>query len=694
MDKILKIIIQLIFCLVLLFPSPCSSLPLCTDLRAPTSPRRRLSFCPYNNGKVCCNTSEDLQLQRRFVSMNISDPACASAVKSILCATCDPFSAKLFTVESGPRTIPILCNSTAGTAVASLSSPTNNSFCSTVWDACQNVSILNSPFAPALQTKATVPQNATTTTLTDLWQSESDFCNAFGAASDENSVCFSGQPVSLNQSNALPPPQGMCLEKIDNGSYLNMVAHPDGSNRAFFSSQGGKIWLATIPDQESGNTMGIDESSPFIDLSDQVYRDPRFGMMGMAFHPNFATNGRLFASFTCDKEASPGCGGRCACNSDVGCDPSQLGSIDSDPHCRYHAVVVEYSANGTASTPATAERASPEQVRRIFTLGLPFTANHGGQILFGPEDRYMYIMMGDGGSKGDPYNFAQNKKSLLGKIMRVDVDNIPSQEEISRLGLWGNYSLPSDNPYTQDEDMEPEIWAYGFRNPWRCSFDSERPSYFLCADIGQDQYEEVDIIYKGGNYGWRVYEGHIPFTPENSPGGNTSANSIDPIFPAIGYNHSEINPLGSAAVAGGYFYRAQADPCMYGSYLYADLYGKHIWAAPETPENSGNFTPAEIPFTCASDSPIKCDPVVNSSLPALQLIFSFGQDNRRDIYLLTQSGVYRVVRPSRCSYTCSKEVVSPASSPPPARSLGHCPRPYSGLMLSVSAIFLFIGFFL
>lgn len=119
-------------------------------------------------------------------------------------------------------------------------------------------------------------------------------------------------------------------------------------------------------------------------------------------------------------------------------------------------------------------------------------------------------MMGDGGSKGDPYNFAQNKKSLLGKIMRIDVDNLPSQclncivsyvycwsspiteaisgdEEIVKLGRWGNYSVPADNPYREDGEMQPEIWAYGFRNPWRCSFDSNRPSYFLCTDVGEVQ---------------------------------------------------------------------------------------------------------------------------------------------------------------------------------------------------------------
>ncbi|KAL6562577.1 hipl1 protein [Orobanche gracilis] len=674
--------------LFLLFPFRSSSFPLCTDLRAPTSTNGSLDFCPYS-GKTCCSQSQDLQLRKRFQAMNISDSdsACASAVKSILCAACDPFSASLFNdVDTEPRSVPILCNSTTST--------NNNSFCSTVWKSCRDVPISNSPFAPALQSKAQVSTNATLSKLVDLWQSESDFCNAFGGTPTKTSLCFNGEPLSLNKSDTHPPPNGICLEKIDNGSYINLVPHPDGSDRAFFSNLPGKIWLATIPEQDSGDVMGLDESSPFVDLTDQVYLDTSFGMMGMAFHPDFVKNGRFFASFNTDKENSPGYIGICACNSDVGCDPSNMGSSSDDGKvCRYQIVVAEYSANGTASSPSMAESAGPQEIRRIFTVGLPSTSNHGGQILFGPADGYMYIMMGDGGTKGDPYNFAQNKKSLLGKIMRIDVDNIPSEERLVELGRWGNYSVPRDNPFSEDEEMKPEIFASGLRNPWRCSFDSERPSYFLCADVGEDQYEEVDIISKGGNYGWRVYEGPLVFNPKSSPGGNTSADSIDPIFPVLGYSHANINKLGSASISGGYVYRSQTDPCMYGSYLYGDLYASYIWAASESPANSGNFTTKNVTFSCATDSPIKCDSLPNSKLPALQYLFSFGEDNRKDVFLLTQSGVYRVVRPSRCNYTCSKEVKESANSPEAAPSHGDCVCPHSLVVLFVSALLVFLEFF-
>ncbi|XP_059316683.1 HIPL1 protein-like isoform X1 [Lycium ferocissimum] len=679
MNKNLNMLFSLICLLLYNFISPSYSLPLCTDLRAPAIPKKPLAFCLYN-GKVCCDSSKDAQLKKIFEGMNISDTACSSAVKSIICSTCDQFSAELFKVKSGPRPVPVLCNSTA----------TSASFCSSVWDSCQNIPIANSPFAPSLQSKAGGTKNSNSSLLTDFWQSKTDFCQAFGGNSDKDSFCFNGEQVPLKKNETLQPPNGMCFEKIADGAYLNMVPHPDGSNRAFFSNQAGKIWVATIPDQDSGEAMELDESSPFADLTDQVYLDARFGMMGMAFHPNFAKNGRFFASFNCDKSKSPSCAGRCACNSDVGCDPSKINPEDNKQPCQYHTVVAEFSANGTAPSPSMAEKAKPSEVRRIFTMGLPFTANHGGQILFGPEDGYLYFMMGDGGSKGDSFNFAQNKKSLLGKIMRVDIDNIPSQEEISDLGHWGNYSVPRDNPYSQDKDLQPEIWALGLRDPWRCSFDSERPSYFICADVGQDHYEEVDIITKGGNYGWSMYEGPFRFK-------NASADDfVDSIFPVLGYSHSEVNKeVGSAAISGGYVYRSKTDPCIYGSYLYGDLYAKNFWAAQENPYNSGNFTTRGIPFSCAHDSPLNCSSVPNSPLPALGYIFSFGQDNRKDPYVLTSTGVYRVVRPSRCNYTCSKETARTAEGPgPSAPSDSHIAKADHCTVLVLYCLLLLTSFIL
>ncbi|KAM3381026.1 HIPL2 protein-like [Capsicum galapagoense] len=461
-------------------------------------------------------------------------------------------------------------------------------------------------------------------------------------------------------------PNGVCLEKIGNGSYIGMAPHPDGSNRVFLWNQQGKVWLTTVPEDGSNEVLELDESKPFLDITNQVLFSLQFGVMGMEFHPDFVSNGRFFVSYHCDKLRHSGCLGRCSCNSEIDCDPATLPIDGGIEPCQYQIVVAEFTANGTATTPSVAESANPLEVRRIFTMGLPDRGVYGGQILFGPADGFLYFMTGIGTHRGDPYNFAQNKKSLLGKILRIDVDQ---RNQVRDRGLWGNYSIPRDNPYNNDKQLVSEIWALGLRNPWRCSFDSERPSYFLCGDSGQDFYEEIDMITKGGNYGWPIYEGPYPYKPANAPERSTSSSSKSLIFPVMGYNHSEAyKTIGSASIIGGYFYRSQTDPCLYGRYLYIDLYPNGIWSGTENPENSRNFTSSKIPYRCAHDSPIHCESIANGVIPGIGYVSSLGEDNRKDIHILTTIGVYRVARPSRCNYYCPKERTS---KPPPHVSLSR-----------------------
>lgn len=619
---------------------------LCMDSSFPRAVNGSLSFCGYN-GTACCNATDDAAIGKQFAAMNISGTPCGDMLMSILCAKCNPYAGELFTVKKNPRTVPLLCNTT------------ETGYCSKVWGACKAVSIPGSPFQPP-KGGVSAPK------LTEVWQSELDFCGALGGAPSTSTTCFDGESAAFNTTPASPPTNGMCLERVSNGSYLNMAPHPDGSNRVFLNNQAGKVFLATVPPQGSGKPLGLDVASPFLDITDEVHFDNEFGLLGMAFHPDFARNGRFFVSYSCDKTQSASCSGRCACNSDVGCDPSKLGADNGAQPCQFQNVIAEYSANASSGSPSTATSANPTEARRILTLGLPFTTHHAGQILFGPADGYMYFMMGDGGSQGDPWNFAQNKGTLLGKVMRIDINNIPTGNNTPG---WGNYGIPKDNPFSVDPKFAPEVFALGFKNPWRCSFDSGKPSYFFCADVGQSSYEEVSLVVNGGNYGWRVFEGPNPFPVMSTPGGNTSAGSINAIPPVMGYAHNTVNNnVGSAAVTGGQVYRSMTDPCLNGRYVYADLYAQAMFAGTETPVGSGVFNDTPLPFACAKSSPIPCDASPKSALPSLGYIFSFAEDNAKDVFLLTSKGVYRVVDPSRCNYACPIKSSAAVESPPPAAS--------------------------
>lgn len=270
-------------CLAAWSPPAVRALPLCTDGRAPVPLNRTLGFCSAYGGdsssrSSCCDAAADSALRKRFVAMNISDAACAGVVKSVLCAECNPFSAELFNSSSKIQMVPLLCNYTSSASSAQSKDSTQD-YCKLVWETCKNVTIVNSPFQPPLQGSAKLPSSSSK--LTDVWQSEDEFCTSFGGSSGDQSLCFNGNAVFFNSTEPSPTPKGICLERIGNGSFLNMAPHPDGSNRVFLSSQAGKIWLATIPEQGSRGTLQYDEENPFLDITDEVHHDSQFGLMGV-----------------------------------------------------------------------------------------------------------------------------------------------------------------------------------------------------------------------------------------------------------------------------------------------------------------------------------------------------------------------------------------------------------------------------
>jgi glucose/arabinose dehydrogenase len=226
----------------------------------------------------------------------------------------------------------------------------------------------------------------------------------------------------------------------------------------------------------------------------------------------------------------------------------------------------------------------------------PFANHNGGLNKFGP-DGFLYIGMGDGGAAGDPFNFAQNLESLLGKFLRIDIEKEP-------------YAIPQDNPFVGRADAQGEIWAYGLRNPWRFSFDRCTGRLFA-GDVGQDRIEEIDLIEKGKNYGWRIMEGSQCFDPPSL------CNTQGLELPIAEYDHS----LG-CSVTGGYVYRGTQFPTLIGHYLFGDYCSGRIWSLAEDPQ--GRWTMRQL-----IDSPFS--------------ISSFGEDEQGELYVIHYGGaIYRV----------------------------------------------------
>jgi glucose/arabinose dehydrogenase len=294
---------------------------------------------------------------------------------------------------------------------------------------------------------------------------------------------------------------------------VQLIHAGDGSGRLFVVEQEGRIKVIS-----GGQVL----AAPFLDIASRVSCCGERGLLGLAFPPGYAVSARFYVNYT-----------------DTAGD-----------------TVVSRFAVG--SDPNRADSASEEV---LLTIDQPFANHNGGQLAFGP-DGYLYVGMGDGGSGGDPNNNAQNPLSLLGKLLRIDVE---TGDAI--------YRIPAGNPFAATPGYRPEIWALGLRNPWRFAFDSRTGDLFI-ADVGQNSYEEVNVqpaASRGGeNYGWRVMEGSHCFNPD----------PCDPtglVLPVVEYDHS----LG-CSISGGQVYRGARWPRLDGVYLYGDYCSGRIWGLRRT----------------------------------------------------------------------------------------------------------------
>lgn len=352
------------------------------------------------------------------------------------------------------------------------------------------------------------------------------------------------------QTDAAAPAIGLqpVVSGLENPVYVTNAG--DGTGRLFVVEQAGTIRII-----REGKLL----PRPFLDIRSRVISGGELGLLSVAFHPQYTRNGRFFINYTADGE-------------------------------NLRTVIAEYRVSSDPNVAETTERV-------LLRIAQPFRNHNGGLNRFGP-DGMLYIGMGDGGSGGDPMNNGQRLDTLLGKLLRLNVDGDSP------------YGVPRDNPFVGRAGAREEIWAYGLRNPWRFAFDREGGRLFL-ADVGQNRWEEIDIIEKGGNYGWRIMEGAHCFNPSE---GCATGGLQRPI--------AEYGRELGCSVTGGYVYRGQRVRALLGRYLFADYCSGRIWTLRE---NGGRWVMESLRDTELSVS-------------------SFGEDQAGEIYVVDHRGaVYQIV---------------------------------------------------
>lgn len=359
----------------------------------------------------------------------------------------------------------------------------------------------------------------------------------------------SGAPSPAARQGAGPPRVALQALPYSFQQPLFLTHAGDSSGRLFVVEKAGRIKIV------SGDQL---LPTPFLDITDRVGSSgSEQGLLGLAFHPRYVENGRFYVNYT-DR------------NGDTVVERYQ---VSSDP-----------------------DRADPSTAARVLELDQPAPNHNGGMLLFGP-DGYLWIGTGDGGASGDRFGNAQNRRTLLGKMLRLDVDG------------GEPYAIPPDNPFVGRADTRPEIWAIGLRNPWRYAFDRATGDLWI-ADVGQNAYEEVDVVPAGSpgglNFGWPIMEGQHCFP--------TSAR-CDPspfVQPVAEYGRE-----GGCSITGGYVYRGAAYPALQGSYLFGDFCSGRIWTLDRPDGDTWRLT--EQPR-----QPLQ--------------ISSFGEDEAGELYVTTFSG--------------------------------------------------------
>ncbi|XP_068089558.1 HHIP-like protein 2 [Hyperolius riggenbachi] len=559
--------------------------PQCLDSGPPFKPPVHLEFCTLYQDFGCCDQEKDNFIAERYWTImdnfDYNDlELCGDYVKDIVCQECSPYAAHLYDAEDPRtplRTLPGLCFD----------------YCSDFYHKCQNyISILTN-----------------NTAVLEAAKDRDQFCNLMDLPDPD--YCFPDVVQNMDLNNNLgavvEDQEGclkMCLVEVANGlrNPVLMVHANDGTHRMFIAEQVGIIWVY-LP---GGGR--LDE--PFLYLQDSVVSSPwhgdERGLLGMAFHPKFPYNGKFYVYY-------------CILDDEY---------VEKIRISEFR--VSRYDIN----------RADRRSERYLLEVVEPARSHNGGQLLFG-VDGYLYIFTGDGGELGDPhgeFGNGQNKSSLLGKVLRIDVDGERAPGKA--------YGIPKDNPFVSEHRAAPEVYAYGCRNMWRCSVDQGDPATgrgrgrIFCGDVGQSRYEEIDIITKGGNYGWRAKEG-----PECFDIMLCLNYSLHDILPIFSYGHNV-----GKSVTGGYVYRGCDSPNLNGLYIFGDFMNGRLMALHED-EQTNTWTKQDI---CMGDKTVCAFPNLINSYT--KYIISFAEDEAGELYLLSTSDptslspygtLYRFVDPSR-----------------------------------------------
>ncbi|KAM8902506.1 HHIP-like protein 1 [Spinachia spinachia] len=565
--------------------------PQCLDYKPPFEPRKPLAFCKEYSKFGCCDLEKDEEISVRFYTiMDHFDHSgymtCARYIRSILCQECSPYAAHLYDAEDANtpmRTVPGLCRD----------------YCSEYWQQCRSTLSL------VLEDSGSPEQFANLTATIE--EDRTMFCN-FLELKDKQ-YCYpnvlTNAALNANLGLVREDPKGcleLCLQEVANGlrNPVAMIHANDGTHRFFVAEQLGYVWV------HLANGSRIEP--PFLNLTRAVLTSPwagdERGFLCIALHPRMSAVRKAYVYYSV--------------------------SVKKEERIRISEfTLLTHDDN----------QLDHSSERTILEVTEPASNHNGGQLLFG-HDGYLYIFIGDGGRAGDPFGKfgnAQNKSTLLGKVLRIDVDD---NDDVAP------YRLPSDNPFLREKAARPEIYAYGVRNMWRCSVDRGDPATgrgkgrMFCGDVGQNKYEEVDLIVKGGNYGWRAKEGFSCYDRklcQNS--------SLDDILPIFAYPHK----LGKS-VTGGYIYRGCQMPNLNGLYIFGDFMSGRLMSLKEN-ATSGEWQYNEV---CMGRGQTCRFPKLIDSY--FKYIISFAEDEAGELYFLATGSpsataragvIYKIVDPSR-----------------------------------------------